>query len=69
MRRIISAPNIEVGDEAGTAEAFRGADHVVRLDTWVQRITGAPMEPRTTTAEYDATTRQIDQSQCRPFGS
>jgi aerobic carbon-monoxide dehydrogenase large subunit len=29
-----------------------------RLDTWVQRVTGVPMESRTTTAEYDATTGQ-----------
>jgi len=46
--------DIEVGDEAGTVEAFRGAAHIVRLDTWVQPVTGVPMEPRTTTAEYDA---------------
>ena len=44
---------IEVGDEAATAAAFARAAHVVRLDTWVQRVTGVPMEPRTTTAEYD----------------
>jgi carbon-monoxide dehydrogenase large subunit len=48
--------DIEVGDEATTAEAFRRAAHTVRLDTWVQRVTGVPMEPRTTIAEYDATT-------------
>ncbi len=46
--------DIEVGDEAATARAFAGAAHVVRLDTWVQRVTGAPMEPRTASAEYDA---------------
>jgi carbon-monoxide dehydrogenase large subunit len=49
---------IEVGDEGATAEAFRRAAHIVRLDTWVQRVTGVPMEPRTTTAEFDATTAQ-----------
>jgi carbon-monoxide dehydrogenase large subunit len=48
--------DIEVGDEATTREAFRRAAHIVRLNTWVQRVTGVPMEPRTTTAEYDATT-------------
>jgi carbon-monoxide dehydrogenase large subunit len=48
--------DIEVGDEAATAAAFQRAAHVVRLDTWVQRVTGVPMEPRTTTAEYDAAT-------------
>src|ERR1700730_16392964 len=46
--------DIEVGDEAATAAAFQRAAHIVRLATWVQRVTGVPMEPRTTTAEYDA---------------
>jgi carbon-monoxide dehydrogenase large subunit len=46
--------DIEVGDEAATADAFARAAHIVRLDTWVQRVTGVPMETRTTTAEYDA---------------
>jgi carbon-monoxide dehydrogenase large subunit len=53
------APNnlcidIEVGDEAATAAAFGHAAHIVRLDAWARRVTGVPMEPRTTTAEYDA---------------
>ena len=48
--------DIKVGDEAATAEAFGRAAHIVRLNTWVQRVTGVPMEPRTTTAEYDPTT-------------
>ncbi|HJU20118.1 MAG TPA: xanthine dehydrogenase family protein molybdopterin-binding subunit [Stellaceae bacterium] len=46
--------DIEAGDEAATAAAFRRAAHVVRLETRVQRVTGVPMEPRTTTACYDA---------------
>lgn len=46
--------DIEVGDEAATADAFAHAAHVVRLDTWVQRVTGVPMETRSTTAECDA---------------
>jgi carbon-monoxide dehydrogenase large subunit len=48
--------DIEVGDEIATAKAFRRAAHIVRLDTWAQRVTGVPMEPRTTTAEYDEAT-------------
>jgi aerobic carbon-monoxide dehydrogenase large subunit len=48
--------DIEVGDAAATAEAFARAAHVVRLDTWVPRVTGVPMEPRTNVAEYDAAT-------------
>jgi carbon-monoxide dehydrogenase large subunit len=45
--------DIEVGDATATAEAFARAAHVVRLDTWAQRVTGVPMEPRTNVAEYD----------------
>jgi aerobic carbon-monoxide dehydrogenase large subunit len=44
---------IEAGDEAATAAAFARAAHVVRLETWVQRVTGVPLEPRTTIADYD----------------
>jgi len=46
--------DIEVGDAAATAAAFERAAHVVRLETWAQRVTGVPMEPRTITADYDA---------------
>jgi carbon-monoxide dehydrogenase large subunit len=45
--------DIEAGDEAATAAAFRRAAHVVRLETRAQRVTGVPLEPRTTIAEYD----------------
>jgi len=45
--------DIEAGDEGATSAAFARAAHVVRLETWVQRVTGVPMEPRTTIAEYD----------------
>ena len=48
--------DIEVGDEAATNAAFARAAHVVRLETHVRRVTGVPMEPRTTTAEYDTRT-------------
>jgi len=44
----------EVGDATATQAAFAGATHVARLTTWVQRVTGVPMEPRTAVAEYDA---------------
>ena len=46
--------DIEVGDAAATAAAFARAAHVVRLDTWAQRVTGVPMEPRTIAGDYDA---------------
>src|SRR5215467_3588210 len=48
--------DIESGDQAAAAEAFGRAAHIVRLDTWVQRVTGVPMEPRTTTADYNPAT-------------
>ena len=32
------------------------AAHVVRFETWVQRIAGVPMEPRAAIGEYDAAT-------------
>src|SRR6516165_1360186 len=32
--------DIEVGDAAATSEAFARAAHVVRLETWAQRVTG-----------------------------
>jgi aerobic carbon-monoxide dehydrogenase large subunit len=44
----------EVGDKAATDAAFASAAHIVRLDTWIQRVTGAPMEPRTAIGDYDA---------------
>jgi carbon-monoxide dehydrogenase large subunit len=44
----------DLGDAAATAAAFAGAAHVVRLETWVQRVTGVPMEPRAALGSYDA---------------
>ncbi|HTV87708.1 MAG TPA: xanthine dehydrogenase family protein molybdopterin-binding subunit [Stellaceae bacterium] len=48
--------DVEAGDERATAAAFARAAHVVQLDTWIQRVTGVPMEPRTNIAQYDAAT-------------
>ncbi len=45
--------DIETGDAVATAAAFARAVHIVRLKSWVQRVTGVPLEPRTTTADYD----------------
>ncbi|MBV8119059.1 MAG: xanthine dehydrogenase family protein molybdopterin-binding subunit [Alphaproteobacteria bacterium] len=50
--------DIELGDEAATAAAFSRAAHVVRLETWAQRVTGVPMEPRTNVADYHPATGQ-----------
>jgi len=56
-RARLASPNIildgEVGDAAATAAAFSNAAHVVRFDTWVQRVCGVPMEPRAAVGEYD----------------
>jgi len=43
----------EVGDQAATDKAFANAAHVVKLECWVQRVTGVPMEPRTAVGNYD----------------
>ncbi len=44
-----------LGDAAATNAAFSRAAHVVRFDTWVQRVAGVPMEPRAAIGEYDPT--------------
>jgi carbon-monoxide dehydrogenase large subunit len=46
----------EVGDAAAADAAFERAAHVVRLDTWVQRVTGVPMEPRAAVGVWDPVT-------------
>src|SRR5271166_2327427 len=46
----------DVGDAAATAAAFARASHVVALDTWVQRVTGAPLDARAAIGAYDAAT-------------
>src|SRR5437763_10502706 len=55
-----NSPNVildgEVGDRHATEAAFARAAHVVRLDTWVQRVAGVPMEPRAAIGEFDPAT-------------
>jgi aerobic carbon-monoxide dehydrogenase large subunit len=46
----------ELGDAAATDAAFARAAHVTRFETWVQRVTGVPMEPRAALAEFDKVT-------------
>src|SRR6266481_5216486 len=43
----------EIGDRGATDAAFAAAAHIVKLDTWVQRIAGVPMEPRAATGTYE----------------
>jgi carbon-monoxide dehydrogenase large subunit len=45
-----------IGDEAATNAAFARAAHIARLDTWVQRVAGVPMEPRAAIGAYDRET-------------
>ncbi|MSP03038.1 MAG: xanthine dehydrogenase family protein molybdopterin-binding subunit [Acetobacteraceae bacterium] len=47
-----------VGDAAATDAAFAAAPHVVRFETWVQRVAGVPMEPRAAIGEYDPATHK-----------
>jgi carbon-monoxide dehydrogenase large subunit len=42
-----------VGDAAATARAFERATHIVKLQTWVQRVTGVPLEPRAAVGSHD----------------
>jgi carbon-monoxide dehydrogenase large subunit len=43
----------QVGNAAAVEVAFSRAAHVVRLETWVQRVTGVPMEPRAVVGVWD----------------
>ncbi len=45
-----------VGDAAAVGEIFSRAAHVVRLETWIHRITGVPMEPRAAVGVWDDAT-------------
>ena len=49
----------EVGDPAATNAAFARAAHIVKFETWVQRIAGVPMEPRAATGTYDPDDRAL----------
>jgi carbon-monoxide dehydrogenase large subunit len=46
----------QVGDDAAVEAAFSRAAHVVRLETWVQRVTGVTMEPRAAIGAWDPAT-------------
>ncbi len=48
--------DVDVGDKAATDAAFARAAHVVRFETWVNRVTGTPMEPRNAVGDYDKAT-------------
>src|SRR5262245_8818555 len=42
------------GDREATDKAFAAADHAIRHDFHVGRVTGVPLEPRAAVADYDA---------------
>jgi carbon-monoxide dehydrogenase large subunit len=44
------------GDREATDKAFAAADHVVKTDFHIGRVTGVPLEPRAAVAQYDAAT-------------
>ena len=46
----------DLGDFDATEAAFARAAHVTRFETWVQRVTGVPMEPRAALAAFDTAT-------------
>jgi carbon-monoxide dehydrogenase large subunit len=48
----------ELGNKAPTDAAFARAAHVVSLSTWIQRVTGVPMETRSAVGVFDAATER-----------
>jgi carbon-monoxide dehydrogenase large subunit len=48
----------DVGDKAAADVAFARAAHVVSLRTWVQRVTGVPMETRSAVGSFDAESKR-----------
>jgi aerobic carbon-monoxide dehydrogenase large subunit len=51
--------DVEVGDKVATEAAFASATHITRIDTWIPRVTGTPMEPRTAIGDYDRSTERF----------
>lgn len=47
-----------IGDFAKTTAAFDSACYTVALNTWVNRATGVPLEPRAALAVFDETTKR-----------
>ena len=45
-------------DREATEAAFARAAHVVRFETWIPRVTGVPMEPRSGVCEFDAASQR-----------
>ncbi len=45
----------DVGNKEAAEGAFAQADYTVRLETWIPRVTGVPMEPRAAVGDFDMT--------------
>jgi carbon-monoxide dehydrogenase large subunit len=43
----------EIGDAAATERAFAESAHVVKFESFIQRVTGVPMEARTAVGNYE----------------
>ena len=52
----MSASTPRSATRAATEAAFARAAHVAKLETWMPRVAGSPMEPRAAVGEYDAAT-------------
>jgi len=48
----------DVGDVEATNAAFARAAHVAKFDTWVQRVTGVPLDARAAVGVYDPATNK-----------
>ena len=48
----------DTGAKEATEAAFARATHIARIDTWIQRVTGVPMEPRAAVGAYDPQTQR-----------
>ncbi len=47
-----------VGEGKATEAAFARAAHIAKIETWIQRVTGVPMEPRAAVGEFDPATQR-----------
>jgi carbon-monoxide dehydrogenase large subunit len=54
----------QVGDAAATETAFQSAAHVVKFKTWIPRVAGSPMEPRSAVGSYDPQTKRYTVCTC-----
>ena len=54
----------QVGDAEMTDAAFLRAAHIVKLNTWVPRVAGSPMEPRAAVGTYDTETKRYTVYTC-----